>query len=179
MAEPRRVVLFAGGRVDSLLDLSPLEAAGCTVERCYNLENCQDEEKIVAALSGSVAVVAGSERYSRSILERLPKLRLIARVGVGYDRVDVGSATALGKLVSTTANTVEPAVAEWTVAHILAVRRRLLQADRAVRSGRWIMPEVLGPSLVGATVGIVGLGRIAREVVNRLTARDRHRRRRL
>jgi phosphoglycerate dehydrogenase-like enzyme len=54
------------------------------------------------------------------------------------------------------------------MAHMLAVIRRLLLSDRAVRDGSWKLPNVLGPSLVGATVGLVGLGRIGREVVKRL-----------
>jgi phosphoglycerate dehydrogenase-like enzyme len=89
-------------------------------------------------------------------------------MGVGFDRVDVGAATELGVLASITPNTIEPAVAEWTMAHMLAVRRRLLLSDRAVRDGSWKLQDVLGPSLVGATVGLIGLGRIGREVVKRL-----------
>jgi phosphoglycerate dehydrogenase-like enzyme len=101
-------------------------------------------------------------------LKSLPKLRVIARMGLGYDRVDVAAASEVGVLVSITPGTLEPAVAEWTVTHILAVRRRLLMADRAVRAGRWKLPQVISPSLFGATVGLIGLGRIGREVVKRL-----------
>ena len=113
-------------------------------------------------------MVAGGEAYSRAVLEALPKLRIVARMGVGYDRVDVKAASDLEVLVSITPGTIEPAVAEWTVAHMLAVRRRLFAVDRAVRDGRWTLPEVLSASLVGATIGLVGLGRIGREVANRL-----------
>ncbi len=102
------------------------------------------------------------------MLSALPDLRVVARVGVGYDRVDVRAATELGKVVAITPNTIEPAVGEWTLAHILAVRRRLLQSDRAVRSGAWTLGDLLSPGLMGATVGLVGLGRIGREVVKRL-----------
>jgi D-3-phosphoglycerate dehydrogenase / 2-oxoglutarate reductase len=165
---PPRVVLIAGRRVADVLDVSRLEAAGLTVERRFDLENSPDEARLVEALAGSSGVVAGGEQYSRAVLGALPSLRIVARMGVGHDRVDVPAATELGTLVSITPGTIEPAVAEWTIAHILAVRRRLLQADRAVRDQQWTLPDVLGPSLIGATVGIVGLGRIGREVVNRL-----------
>jgi phosphoglycerate dehydrogenase-like enzyme len=163
-----RIALVAGRLVDADLDISGLEAAGFTVERKRDLENNRDQGRIIAGLSDCWGVVAGGEVYSRAVLERLPDLRIIARMGVGYDRVDVEAATERGVVVSITPGTIEPAVAEWTVAHILAVRRRLLQADRAVRSGQWILPDPLSPSLVGATVGLVGLGRIGREVVKRL-----------
>jgi phosphoglycerate dehydrogenase-like enzyme len=165
----QRVTLVAGRHVDGELDVSGLERAGFTVERKRELENNLDEEAIIAGLRGSWGVVAGGEVYTRRVLEALPDLRIVARMGVGYDRVDVAAATELGVLVSITPDTIEPAVAEWTLAHMLAVRRRLLVADRAVRDGRWMLPNFLNPSLVGATVGLIGLGRIGREVVKRLS----------
>jgi D-3-phosphoglycerate dehydrogenase/(S)-sulfolactate dehydrogenase len=163
-----RVVLVAGRAVDGELDVSSLEESGFIVDRDRELENNLDEQTVIARLRGSWGVVAGGEVYSRRVLEALPELRIVARMGVGYDRVDVAAATALGVLVSITPGTIEPAVAEWTVAHILVVRRRLFLADRAVREGRWTLPQILSPSLVGATVGLIGLGRIGREVVKRL-----------
>jgi len=163
-----RIALVAGRAVDGALDVSGLTEAGFVVERKRDLENVLDEQGIIAGLRDCWGVVAGGEVYSRSVLQALPRLRVVARMGVGYDRVDVAAATDLGVLVSITPGTIEPAVAEWTVAHILAVRRRLFQADRAVRDGKWTLPQVLSPSLVGATVGLIGLGRIGREVVKRL-----------
>ena len=165
---PPRVVLIAGRRVADAMDVARLEAAGIAVERRFDLENSLDETLVIDGLRDCFGVVAGGETYSRAVLESLPSLRIVARMGVGYDRVDIEAATALGTLVSITPGTIEPAVAEWTVAHILAVRRRLLQAHQAVRDQRWTLPDVLSPSLIGATVGIVGLGRIGREVITRL-----------
>jgi phosphoglycerate dehydrogenase-like enzyme len=163
-----RVILIAGRRADEALDFSSVEAAGFVVERRYELENTQDERQLVAALRGAWAVVAGGEPYSRTVLEALPGLRLVARVGVGYDRVDIAAATALGKLVTITPGTIERAVAEFTVALILAARRKLVAADHAVRSGQWQMPDILSTGLIGATVGLVGLGRIGGMVARRL-----------
>jgi D-3-phosphoglycerate dehydrogenase/(S)-sulfolactate dehydrogenase len=164
----KRIALVAGRAVDVEVDLSGLTRAGFIVERKRELENVLDPERVVVGLRGFWGVVAGGEVYSRAVIEALPELCMIARMGVGYDRVDVAAATELGVLVSITPGTIEPAVAEWTVAHILAVRRRLFLADRAVREGRWTLAQVLSPSLVGATVGLVGLGRIGREVAKRL-----------
>jgi D-3-phosphoglycerate dehydrogenase / 2-oxoglutarate reductase len=164
----RRVALVAGRAVDAETDIRGLQGAGFIVERKYELENVLDERRLIAGLAGVWGVVAGGEPYSRAVLDGLPELRIVARMGVGYDRVDVAAATELGVIVSITPGTIEPAVAEWTIAHILAVRRRLFLADRVVREGRWTLPQVLSPSLVGATVGLIGLGRIGREVVARL-----------
>jgi D-3-phosphoglycerate dehydrogenase / 2-oxoglutarate reductase len=163
-----RVALVAGRSVDAALDVSGLVELGFAVERKYELENVLNEAQVVSGLSNAWGVVAGGEIYSRVVLKSLPKLRVIARMGLGYDRVDVAAASEVGVLVSITPGTLEPAVAEWTVTHILSVRRRLLMADRAVRAGSWKLPQVLSPSLVGATVGLIGLGRIGREVVKRL-----------
>jgi len=164
----RRVALVAGKAVDDEIDVSKLTKAGFAVERKHELENVLEERRVIAGLSGFWGVVAGGERYSRTVLKALPDLTIVARMGLGFDRVDIAAATELGVLVSITPGTIEPAVAEWTVAHILAVRRRLFLADRAVRDGRWTLPEVLSPSLAGATVGLIGLGRIGREVVKRV-----------
>jgi D-3-phosphoglycerate dehydrogenase / 2-oxoglutarate reductase len=163
-----RIALIAGRAVDGELDVSGLTEAGFIVERKRDLENVLDEQRIIIGLRGCWGVVAGGEVYSKAVLQALPMLRVVARMGVGYDRVDIAAATEFGVLVSITPGTIEPAVAEWTVAHILAVRRRLFLADRAVRDGKWTLPQVLSPSLVGATVGLIGLGRIGREVVKRL-----------
>src|SRR5206468_1981366 len=103
-------------------------------ERKWELQNTLDEQKVIAGLRDSWGVLAGGEVYSRRVLEALPNLRIVARMGLGFDRVDVNAATDLGRLVCITPGTIEPAVAEWTVAHILALRRRLFAADRAVRS---------------------------------------------
>jgi D-3-phosphoglycerate dehydrogenase/(S)-sulfolactate dehydrogenase len=171
-ADRRKVALIAGGLVEDQLDLSVLERAALAVTRQRDLQNTRDEAVLIERLAGTWGVVAGGETYSRPVLAALPELRVIARVGVGYDRVDVQAATEFGKVLSITPNTIEPAVAEWTLAQMLAVRRRLLQADRAVRNGRWTTADVLSPSLSGATVGLIGLGRVGREVAKRLVGFD-------
>jgi phosphoglycerate dehydrogenase-like enzyme len=168
MTERRKVALVAGGLVHDQIDLSALQSAGMAVTLQRDIQNSLDERLVIERLAGSWGVVAGGETYSRSVLAALPDLRVVARVGVGYDRVDVAAATELGKIVSITPNTIEPAVGEWTLAHMLAVRRRLLQADRAVRAGEWTLRNVLSLGLSGATIGLIGLGRIGREVVKRL-----------
>jgi glyoxylate reductase len=107
-------------------------------------------------------------------LELLPGLRLVANYGVGYDRVDVAACRGRGVAVTNTPGVLDAAVADLTLALILACRRHLVESDRFVREGRWrrgwARPELLGRDLAGSTLGLVGLGRIGSEVVRRAEA---------
>jgi glyoxylate reductase len=107
-------------------------------------------------------------------LDLVPDLRLIANYGVGYDNVDVAACRERGIAVTNTPGVLDAAVAELTLALILACRRLILGSDRFVREGRWrhgwSRPEQLGHDLAGSTLGLVGFGRIGREVAKRAEA---------
>jgi glyoxylate reductase len=107
-------------------------------------------------------------------LDRLPDLRLVANYGVGYDRVDVAACRERGVAVTNTPGVLDAAVADLTLGLILACRRHLVASDRFVREGRWrrgwARPELLGRDLEGATLGLVGFGRIGRQVASRARA---------
>jgi glyoxylate reductase len=107
-------------------------------------------------------------------LDLLPDLRLVANYGVGYDRVDVPACRARGVAVTNTPGVLDAAVADLTLALILACRRHLVESDRFVREGRWhrgwARPELLGRDLAGSTLGLVGMGRIGSEVARRAEA---------
>jgi glyoxylate reductase len=95
------------------------------------------------------------------------KLRIVANFGVGYDSVDVPAATRRGILVTNTPDVLTQATAELTLALMLALLRRVVEGDRLLRrGGAWALAPtfMLGEGLVGKTLGIVGLGRIGREV---------------
>jgi glyoxylate reductase len=103
-------------------------------------------------------------------LELLPSLRIVANFGVGYDRIDVAACAARGVVVTNTPGVLDSAVADLTFALILAVRRRLVEGDRLMRSGAWhgsYADAFLGRELTGSTIGIVGLGRIGAAVARR------------
>jgi glyoxylate reductase len=104
----------------------------------------------------------------------LPDLRLVANYGVGYDRVDVAACRERGIAVTNTPGVLDAAVADLTLALILACRRHLVASDRFVRDGRWqrgwAKPELLGRDLAGSTLGLVGMGRIGTEVARRAEA---------
>jgi glyoxylate reductase len=107
-------------------------------------------------------------------LDLLPDLRLVANYGVGYDRVDVAACRERGVAVTNTPGVLDAAVADMTLALILACRRHLVESDRFVRDGRWrsgwARPELLGRDLAGSTLGLVGMGRIGSEVARRAEA---------
>ncbi len=164
---PRTVVLAlrAAERVrDELERISEIE----TVER-YELSSSHDDEPLITGLAGAWAVVAGSEPYTRGVLEATPELKAILRWGTGSDAIDIGAATDTGVAVVTTPAVNAEAVADMALALMLACLRRLPALDAAVRSGEW---RATRPTrdLAGATVGIVGLGAVGRAVTRRVRA---------
>ncbi|REJ84566.1 MAG: D-glycerate dehydrogenase [Acidobacteria bacterium] len=112
-----------------------------------------------------------TERVDERLLEAAPALRVVANVAVGYDNIDVEAARRRGVTVTNTPDVLSETTAEFALALILATLRRVCEADRFVRSGRWQEwdPQLLvGHDLGGATVGIVGLGRIGGCLARRL-----------
>lgn len=118
-------------------------------------------------LRGIDAMVASIEPLTREILAA-STLRVVARMGVGYDTVDATAAAELGIPVTIAPNTNQESVAEHTIAMILALARGLAVRDRSVRSGAWQRQPL--PRLAGRTLGLVGLGRIGRAVARRALA---------
>ena len=129
-----------------------------------------DEDRLIAHLPGIDCVLAGNEPFSRRVL-LASRLRAIARFGVGYDAIDVPAATELGIAVAITPGMNQASVAEHAMALMLGILRGLPVRDRAVRAGGWTHRDPL-PPLRGKTLGLVGLGRIGREVVPRAQAFD-------
>jgi glyoxylate reductase len=117
----------------------------------------------------ALAVVA--ERIDDSVLDRFANVRIVANYGVGYDAVDVAACARRGVLVTNTPGVLDAATADLAFALIFAVRRRIVVGDRAVREGRWAGgwadPDFLGREVSGATLGILGLGRIGSAVARR------------
>lgn len=125
-------------------------------------------------LAGVEVLAEAGVRIGADELELLPDLRLVANYGVGYDGVDVAACRKHGIAVTNTPGVLDAAVADLTLALILACRRHLVASDRFVRDRRWrsgwAEPELLGRDLAGATLGLVGMGRIGSEVARRADA---------
>ena len=127
---------------------------------------------VSAPRSGVEALIVANEPVP---LELLPELRIVANFGVGYDRIDVAALAAAGVTVTNTPGVLDAATADLTFALILAVRRRIVEGDRLVRSGRWrgsYADAFLGQEVTGSTLGIVGLGRIGAAVARRARGFD-------
>ena len=112
-----------------------------------------------------VAVVAGSEPWPESLIAACPKLRVLARTGVGFDAIDVPACDRHRVVVATTPGVNHHAVAEHTFALLLGVARGFPARDQYVRACTWKRSST--PRVMGRTLGIVGLGRIGRAVATR------------
>jgi len=120
------------------------------------------------------ALAVVGERIDDETLDLLPNLKIVANYGVGYDSVDVEACARRGVVVTNTPGVLTAATADLAFALVLAVRRRIVTVDRAVREGRWsgawADSDFLGRDVSGSTLGIVGFGRIGRAVAQRAAA---------
>jgi D-3-phosphoglycerate dehydrogenase len=115
-------------------------------------------------------VTRGGVRVTREAMMASRGLKAIGVHGVGVDHIDLRAAGELGILVFNTPTALTEAVAEMTIGMMLSLTRRIVSADRAVRSGQWNRKytDLIGVDLMGKTVGIIGLGRIGSAVARRL-----------
>ena len=127
-------------------------------------------EDMSQAIKGIDGIVAGSDNYSAPVIAAADKLKVIVRVGVGYDTVDLAAATAKGIQVGTTPGTNHHAVADYAFALILALARRVVQHHNTTQAGQWA--RVAGPDVYGKTIGIVGLGAIGKGMARRARGFD-------
>jgi lactate dehydrogenase-like 2-hydroxyacid dehydrogenase len=119
---------------------------------------------------GVEGLVVTNETLGDRELDLLPDLRVVANYGVGYDRVDVAALTRRGVALSNTPGVLDAATADLAFALILAARRGVVARDRRVRAGEWQQGWWTGDlsrEVTGATLGIVGLGRIGSAVARR------------
>lgn len=122
-----------------------------------------DAERIEAARTAD-ALLVRTGAITRELVEAAPKLKIVARHGVGYDAVDVAACTEHGVLVTITPNANATAVSEHAIGLMLAAARKIPQADAALKAGVWQREPYLGLELAGKTLGLVGLGRVGSRV---------------
>jgi D-3-phosphoglycerate dehydrogenase len=112
-------------------------------------------------------IVRSAVQADAKLLEHAKKLRVIGRAGVGVDNIDLEAATRKGIAVMNTPGANAVAVAEQTLAMMLAMARQLCRADALMHAGKWEKKSLQGTELRGKTLGIIGLGRIGMEVARR------------
>ncbi len=129
------------------------------------------KDELAAIIGDYDALAVRSEtKVTGDIIAKAEKLKIIGRAGVGVDNIDVEAATARGILVVNSPEGNTLAAAELSVAMLLALARNIPQADEAMRAGRWDRKIYMGSEVYGKTLGVVGLGKIGREVVSRMQA---------
>ena len=148
-------------------------SAACDVDRAEGGGGLSHDE-IVTRVAGKQALLSMvTDVVDRPVIEAGTSLRIIANVAVGYNNIDVAAAGERGIVVTNTPDVLTDATADFTLALILAVTRRLGEGERLVRRAGWqgwAFDQLLGMQLRGRQLGIVGLGRIGKAVAARASA---------
>ena len=169
---PEKVIVSSdGGFTEKSECLGLLRDAGfeplLKIDDRFSLGHMSDDEQ-AGVLRGAAAVIAWGDRYPRPILEALPDLRVVARAGVGFDRVDIEAASELDKVITIAPTANYESVAEHALTFIMALAKDIVRGDQGVRAGGW--PSVSRRPLRDCTLGILGLGRIGRALAVRALA---------
>lgn len=151
------------GKTDPTL-FDRLHAAGIEYSR-NDTGGILDAAAMKARLADCEGLIVGVDPVSAEVLEAAPKLRAVAKYGVGLDNIDLAACEARGIRVSRTLGAPTEAVADYTLALMLAVARKVPLIDARCRHKDW--SKITGTDLFGATLGIIGLGSIGKAVVRR------------
>ncbi|MBX3070691.1 MAG: 2-hydroxyacid dehydrogenase [Thermomicrobiales bacterium] len=140
----------------------------------YEIDFRPSDAAPVAFARDADFVMVATTRIDDSLLQAATQLRLVQHQGVGYDNIDLEAARSRGVPVAICPEGTSVGVAEHVILLILSIYRRLLEADASIRRGEWLQWELRPTSLelAGKTVGLVGFGRIGREVAQRLRGFD-------
>jgi D-3-phosphoglycerate dehydrogenase len=149
------------------LPLELLEASG--IEYLINpIGRKLTEDELAEMITDFDVLIAGTESITEKVMKRASRLKLISRVGIGLDSVDLLAAKKLGIKVSYTPDAPGPAVAELTVGLMLSLLRSVHLSNAQLHRGEWV--RHFGRRIPEITVGIIGVGRIGQRVLNRLSS---------
>ncbi len=145
-----------------------LEQDGYTIQ----MEHLEGDQLVAAARAADVLVVRSATKLPKTVVDALAgsRLKCIVRAGVGLDNIDLEAAKVVGIDVRNTPRASSVAVAELTMAQMLNLHRRCVEAHRSMAGGKWEKKALKGLELYGKTLGLVGMGRIAQEVALRASA---------
>jgi D-3-phosphoglycerate dehydrogenase / 2-oxoglutarate reductase len=144
-----------------------LSTAGAIVT-FNSLERRMTEGELALHLKDAYALIAGTEPVTHQVMDANPNLRLISRVGIGLDNVDLLAARDRQIEISYTPDAPSPAVAELTIGHIITLLRRTHYADRKMHKRQW--KRFHGRRIAQSTIGVIGYGRIGQRVVQLLSS---------
>ena len=146
-----------------------LHASGLEIDNRPGLKDAALLEAIQAA---DGMIVRSGTKVTAALLDNPGKLRAIVRAGVGVDNIDVAAATRKGIVVMNTPGGNTISTAEQTITLMMALARHTAAADASLRQNKWERTKFVGTQLAGKTLGVIGLGRIGREVARRATGLD-------
>lgn len=157
----RRVAVTDGMAQEAV---KKLESSGCEVVQDF----IEHDQLVDGALADFDAIIVRSAtKLTNEMLEASqPRLKVVARAGVGVDNIDLHAASRLGLPVVNAPRASTQSVVELTVGHLLSSLRFIPRADRSLRDGGWAKKELKGTELYGKRLGLVGFGRIAQGVAN-------------
>ena len=153
-----------------ILDPGPSILAEAAEVVTYPPDRPLDEANIRQAAEGCLGIVSQLMDPIRDTVLSTPGLKCVSNVAVGFDNIDVPAATARKVMVTNTPGVLDDATADFAFTLLMAAARRIVEADSFTRSGRfggWAIDMMLGQDVFGATLGIVGIGRIGRGVAHR------------
>lgn len=153
-----------------ILDPGPAILAEAAEVVQYPAGRPLDEMSIRQAAEGCVGIVSQLMDPIRETVLSTPGLKCVSNVAVGFDNIDVPTATARKVMVTNTPGVLDDATADFAFTLIMSTARRVVEADHFLRSGQfhgWAIDMMLGVDVFGATLGIVGMGRIGRGVAHR------------
>ncbi|TMC86526.1 MAG: D-glycerate dehydrogenase [Chloroflexi bacterium] len=166
---------MTGGRprvlvMHPILDPGPAILAEAAEVISYPPERPLDEANIRQAAEGCVGIVSQLMDPIRDSVLSSPGLKCVSNVAVGFDNIDLAAATARKVMVTNTPGVLDDATADFAFTLLMATARRVVEADNFTRSGNfrgWAIDMMLGQDVYGATLGIIGIGRIGRGVAHR------------
>ncbi len=153
-----------------ILDPGPTILAEAAEVVAYQPNRPLDETNIRQAAEGCVGIVSQLMDPIRDTVLSTPGLKCVSNVAVGFDNIDIPAATARKVMITNTPGVLDDATADFAFTLLMAAARRVVEADSFTRSGRfrgWAIDMMLGQDVFGATLGIVGVGRIGRGVAHR------------
>jgi len=167
--------MSTGGRprvllMHPILDPGPAILAEAAEVLAYPPNRPLDEASIRQAAEGCVGIVSQLMDPIRDTVLSTPGLKCVSNVAVGFDNIDLAAATSHKVMVTNTPGVLDDSTADFAFTLLMATARRIVEADSFTRSGRfrgWAIDMMLGQDIFGATLGIVGVGRIGRGVARR------------
>jgi glyoxylate reductase len=167
--------MSTGGRprvllMHPILDPGPAILAEAGEVIAYPPDRPLDEANIRQAAEGCVGIVSQLMDPIRDTVLSTPGLKIVSNVAVGFDNIDVPAATAHKVMVTNTPGVLDDATSDFAFTLIMATARRIVEADSFTRQGRfrgWAIDMMLGADVHGATLGLIGVGRIGRGVAHR------------